>query len=255
MSKTLGGFLFVKDGVKYDYCFEETIMCLLQFCDKVSCLVIEGEDETVERVKNIEILNPEKLLITILPESQWEETKGLGKLKLSYFQNIAASFLDTDYQFLLQADEIVHEDSYKYIRQAMEWGIDGFLCTRINLWKSPYLQLNVPQERKPCSTQVIRLTKKGYVTYDDGENIDCLSVPDLLPFIRIYHVGFVRKREVMKSKVSNMQKVVFEMENHDNKLDLEEIFNPDLWFTPEIDLEPIKEPLPALIQRWAAERS
>lgn len=254
MSKTLGGFMFVKSGITYDYCFEESILSMLEFCDEVSVLVIDSEDNTVSVVHQLSEEHP-KLKVDTLPESAWDEQKGTGKLKLSYFQNLAAKNLTTDYQFLLQADEILHEDSYQFIRAAMDIGQDGYLCSRINLWKTPYLQLNVPQDRKPCSTEVIRLTKCGYETYDDGENIAAPTSPDFTQFIRIYHMGFVRRKEVMKSKIINMQCNAFEMENYDHKLDMGDIFNPDLWFNPETDLIPIAESLPLLIQNWAEDRA
>lgn len=66
-------------------------------------------------------------------------------------------------------------------------------------------------------------------------------------------MGFVRKREVMKAKVINMQEGVFEMANHDIKLDRSDIFQPELWFDDN-DLKLIDEPLPLLIQNWAKER-
>ena len=67
-------------------------------------------------------------------------------------------------------------------------------------------------------------------------------------------MGFVRKREVMRGKIINMQVDVFGMEHYDSKLDESELFNPDLWFDPKTDLKPIDEPLPAIIQNWAKER-
>jgi hypothetical protein len=69
----------------------------------------------------------------------------------------------------------------------------------------------------------------------------------------MYHMGFVRDRSIMKAKVINMQEGVFEMGSHDIKLDVSDIFQPELWFGKE-DLKPIDEPLPALIKDWAKKR-
>jgi hypothetical protein len=250
---TLGGSIFVRNGVKYDYCFKESILSLLEFCDKVSCVIVDGEDETVDIVKELGASN-NKLIITHLPQSEWDLQQGKAQSKLCYFTDIAISKLDTDYNFYQQADEILHEKSYDKVRKVIETNEPAYFCTRINLWGSPYLQLNVPQHRKPCSSEIIRIAKTEFRSYGDAES---LAVPtadySCVNDIRMYHMGFVRKRDVMKSKVINMQIGVFEMENYDDKLNGSDVFIPERWFTKE-DLKPIDEPLPTIIKEWAKER-
>lgn len=250
---TLGGSIFVRNGVMYDYCFKESILSLLEFCDRVSCVVVEGEDETETIVRQLESEN-KKLIVTYLPQQEWDNQQGKAQSKLCYFTDIAISKLDTDYNFYQQADEILHENSYSKVREVIESNAPAYFCSRINLWKSPYLRLDVPQNRKPCSTEIIRLAKTEYRSYGDAES---LAVPtadeSCVNDIKMYHMGFVRKREVMKAKVINMQEGVFEMANHDIKLDGSDIFQPELWFDDN-DLKLIDEPLPLLIQNWAKER-
>ena len=253
MSNKLAGTLLVYNGNRYDYCFKEAIQCLLEFCDKV-IVVAGGEDGTFHDCVFMFAPNDEKLEVIKISKEQWEEQK--GKEKLNYFSNIAikrAEELGYEYQFNLQSDEIIHEKSYPEIRKAIETGSEGYMCNRINLWASPYMQLDVPQERKPCSTSIIRLTKTKYRSVDDAENIEVPIVDTYFESgIRIYHMGFVRKQEVMKDKIKNMQVNVFGMD-YDKKLDQCEIFNPYLWFSKE-DLKPIDEPLPKIIKNWAADR-
>ena len=250
---TLGGSIFVRNGVMYDYCFKESILSLLEFCDKVSCVVVEGEDETETIVQKLESEN-KNLIVTYLPQQEWDNQQGKAQSKLCYFTDVAISKLDTDYNFYQQADEILHENSYSKVREVIESNAPAYFCSRINLWKSPYLRLDVPQNRKPCSTEIIRLAKTEYRSYGDAES---LAVPtadeSCVNDIKMYHMGFVRKREVMKAKVINMQEGVFEMANHDIKLDGSDIFQPELWFDDN-DLKLIDEPLPLLIQNWAKER-
>ena len=247
MSKTLGGFLFIKDGIKFDYNFKETIECLLEFCDEVVCIDVGSTDETAQVIRGIK---DNKLIKIFLPGSKWEEIH--GREKLAHFQNMAAEFLSTDYQFLLQADEVVDPSSYPAIRAAIETGKEGFMGTRINLWGSPGTYLTVPQNRMPCSPQVVRLTKVGYKTYDDGENIGCNPDMSLVDDIVIWHYGFVRKKEVMKAKIINMQESVFEID-HDPKLDGMEIFDSTKWFNGD-DLAAITRPHPPIMKQWVAAR-
>jgi len=247
MRKTIGGFLFIKDGIKYDYCFKETVESLLGFCDQVAVVDAGSTDGTVDVLLS---MDDPRLTVNFLTGVEWDTLQ--GKEKLSYFQDMAAKMLNTDYQFLCQADEIVSEDSHEAIIKAVELGHEGYMCTRINLWGTPYDQLNVPLNRMPCSPEVIRLTKKGYWSYDDGENISAPASFQFVNDIRIFHMGFVRKRSVMKDKIINMQEGVFQV-SHDSKLDGMEIFDPYAWFSKE-ELKPITESLPRVIQAWALER-
>ncbi len=242
----LAGTLFVYNGNKFDYCFKESIQCLLEFCDYV-IVAAGGDDNTLNDVLEIK---SDKLKVIEITQSHWDSQH--GKEKLNYFTNICiteAEKLGYEYQFNLQADEILHEKSYSEIREAIETVSDGYMCTRINLWQSPYLQLNVPQERKPCNTSVIRLAKTKFLSVDDAENI---GVPFVNYFfeneIQIWHYGFVRKKEVMKSKIINMQEVVF-LTDHDKKLDNSDIFDSTLWFSGS-DLKIIDYPHPKIMKEW-----
>lgn len=250
MKKTLGGFGFIREGVKYDYCFEQSIISLCECCDKVVfVMVMAPADKTLDKL--LALVKYTNFDFICLPSEIW--TKMHGKEKIAKIQNIATMLLDTDYQFLLQGDEVIHPDSYGAIREAMETDGNGFLCERVNLWGSPNTKLVVPQERQPCSIYVNRLTKRQFWCYDDGESIASPTVLDFANRIKIIHYGFVRKREVMKAKIINMQEGVFAMGHHDPKLDGTDIFDPTLWFSGD-DLAPIDFEHPTIMKKWVEER-
>lgn len=240
--KTLGGSLFVYNGEKMDYCFRESIQNLLEFCDQVSVVTFTDD---------IPVSDP-RLVVKVLPVDQWNDFKGKGKLP--HFADIARDGLKTDWHFCLQADEIVHEDSFPVIRRAIEQeDVEAFLVTRHNLWGSPYTMLNVPQNRKPCSTEVIRLAKTQYDSYGDAESqrVPSLSV-EFVRDIEIFHMGFVRDRKKMVEKVKYMQDEVFQIA-HDTRVDNCEEFEP--WrFFQQSDVIPIRKQLPKVIQQWAEAR-
>lgn len=248
--KTLGGCFWVKDGEKYDYCYKETLKCLQQLCDKVVVVEIGSTDGTAEA---LDTLSDEKTTIIHLPEIMWEMAK--TRWKISYFQNIASGLLDTDYYFLCQADEIVSDYSHDTIRKAMETGKEGFAVTRYNLWgKTCNTMLNVPQERKPCSTRVMRLSKPNYFSWEDGENIAINPCSDeFVNDIKIFHYGFVRKKEIMPYKIENMLVNIFGHGETDKKAPVGQDFNPDLFFGEE-DLIPIPEPHPKIMEEWLKTR-
>jgi hypothetical protein len=250
MSKTLGGTLFIRNGIKYDYCFIEALRCLQEFCDKVVVYEVGSDDNTNMAIR---AYLDGKTTIIHRPNSWWQQLdEEYGKEKLSICTNHAIEELDTDYVFNLQGDEIVDPKSYSWIRKAVDEGAEGYLCKRINLWKDPYHQLNVPHHRKPCSTEILRLAKTCYRAYDDAESIAAPCESKYVDLIKIWHMGFVRKREIHPAKIREMQGNIFKC-GVDAKLDGMEVFDSTKWFTDE-DLIPIEDELPPLIQQWAKGR-
>lgn len=251
MSKKIAGVIFFHNAESLDYCYKESIQCLLECTDHVYVVDAGSDDGTAEIVMQ---MDDERLTLILFSKSDWDAQ--VGREKLSFFTNKGIEWAEKDgyeYVFNIQADEILAERSYEELRKAIESGVDGYLMKRINLWASPYLQLNVAHDRKPCSTEIVRLAKSCYRSYDDAESIGC-PVADsyFLNGLRIYHMGFVRKREIHPTKIRTMQKDIF-LTNPDAKLEGMEVFNPWAWFSKD-DLIPIDEPLPKLIQQWAKER-
>lgn len=253
---TVCGVQIVRNGIMYDYCFKESILSMLECCDHVVVAYVDSEDGTLDILTELVDNNSEKMTLMMLTNDDWNFYQ--DKYRLSYVTNAAVQMADKmgfTYVLSVQADEIIHEDSYEAIRHIVaKADHDAYMCTRINLWKTPYLELDVPEHRLPCSRYVIRLAKAGFRTYDDAESFSAPATFDYFDNIIIFHMGFVRKKEVMKDKIINMQCNVFGMADYDKKLDKCDVFNPDLWFDPKKDLCPIEMPLPKLIKRWAKER-
>ena len=246
---TLGAALFVYNGEKFDYCYKESIKCLIDLADKVCVCVIRSEDGTLEEVKKFE---SDKVKVIVLDDTMWHLLS--GRERLSHFSNIAISNLDTDWIYYGQADEVTDESSFPYIRQAMFTKAEGFMCKRVNLWRTPYEELIA--NNQPCSTEVIRLgrNKPTFRCVDDAES--CRVNPVDFSFtekILIWHVGFVRDHKIMKAKVVHMLENVFQFPDHDKKLDLADVYRPMDYFT-EADLRPIQRPLSKYLTEWAEER-
>ncbi len=247
--KTLGGAAFVYNGIKFDYCFRETIKSLQELCDQVCICVVKSDDGTEHEVKR---LIDDRTKVIVIDEDLWLNTK--GKEKLSYFSNIAIANLQTSHVYYAQMDECTHQDSFPFIRQAIETDAEAWMCTRYNLWRDNFSMLNVQGNRNPCSPQVIRLAKNSYRCIGDAESLGAIASFEFVNKIEIFHVGFTRRRDVMKSKVVHMQTKVFDMADYDKRLDAHEQFEPMAYFEPH-ELMPIPKPLPKFVQKWAAERT
>lgn len=246
--KTLGGVLFIYNGRSMDYNFIETAKCLIEFCDQVVLLDAGSNDGTAEELD--QFADIPKVTVVKVDRSEW--LKQQGKEKLSYFTNLAKSFLTTDYYINIQGDEILHESCYDAVRKAIATGYEAFVVKRINLWKDCNHQLDVPQNRKPCSTEIIRIAKLNYNSVDDAESIGAPAVNIFVNDIMIVHYGFVRNREAMVKKVRHMQGDVFKMDV-DSKLDGMKEFDWSAWFSEE-DLKPIDFVHPKLMQEWILDR-
>lgn len=256
--RTLGGSNFVWNGIRQDYNFIETLECLYALCDEIS-IAAGGDDGTWEEVYKWALLHSDRRIhLYRISEGEWRSQ--VGREKLSYFSNIAIGLLTTEWNLYLQSDEILHEDSFDNVRQAIEmadeYGVQAYFCRRLNLWKTPYHMLNVSQERKPCSTEVIRLARSIYRCVDDAESLGVphVHIPGGIDNILIYHMGFVRDPVKHLVKIAHMQKEVFLWGDYDEKAKNCDRLEPDRWFDPEKDLIPIPRPLPKYIQKWAEER-
>ena len=255
MSKTLGGATFAWNAISQDYSIIECLECIYELCDEV-CVVFGGNDGTVDLI-NKWILSKaygKNIYYLVISQAEWDAQQ--GREKLSYFSNIAIANLETDYFFYLQADEILHEDSFQYVREAIEQDQEGFYCRRINLWSCPYTALNVPHHRKPVSTEVLRLAKKQYQCVDDAESVFAPNPnTDYLDKIRIYHVGFVRDKHKHLVKIKHIQEDIFLFGEADKRIhDCVDGFDPWKFGFGIKDVEPITEKLPKFIQQWASER-
>lgn len=244
---TLGGTLMVRNAIQYDYCVVEAINSLKELCDEIVVVNVGSDDGTAELLWDLVDV---KTTVIELSKKEWDDFK--GREKLAHFTNVAIGCLTTDYNFNLQADEIIHENCFPAIRKAIETGKEAFYCSRINLWRDCNSYINVEPERQPCSTQIIRLAKSKYKSVDDGESIAASADPSFVNDIRIYHMGFVRSRSVMKAKIIHLQEGVFGIP-HDPKLDKSVIFDSELWFSGN-ELSPITEELPKYIKTWAISR-
>lgn len=249
---TLGGSLFIRNAIQWDYNVCESIECLLELCDEVFVCDAGSDDGTLSMILERFSEHPKFFFLALSP-SEWEEQK--GSQKLAYFTNKAIEYLTTDWNINLQADEIIHESSFPWIRQAINEGKhESYLCKRINLWGDCNHYVDVPQERKPCSDVVLRLAKTKYRSAGDAESLETPECSDkYIENIRIFHYGFVRKKEVMKGKIINMQEGVFAMDSHDSKLDNMQVFDSTAWFKGD-DLKPLTEPHPKYISEWIKTR-
>jgi hypothetical protein len=111
---SISGFSFVRNGVKFDYPFCESILSILPLVDEFVIVVGKSEDETLEKVRSID---SDKIKIV---ETVWEESLREGGKILAQQTNVALENITGDWGFYLQADEVVHENDLPKIKDACE---------------------------------------------------------------------------------------------------------------------------------------
>lgn len=250
----LGGATFAWNAIKQDYNIIETLECLYELCDEVS-VSFGGDDGTgllIHEWIREKRWDSKVIHAVYISKEEWDSQ--VGREKLSYFSNIAIDMLSTDWNFYLQADEIIHEDSFPFIRSAINQpNVDAYMVRRLNLWRDPYHVLEVPQDRKPVSTEVFRLAKSHFRCVDDAESLGVsgnVGVFGDIDNIQIWHMGFIRDRKKHLEKIRHMQTEVFLWGDYDEKAKNCDQFEPDRWFDPDKDLVKIPKPLPKFIQQW-----
>lgn len=241
---TLGGVQFIYNAIECDYPVVESLTALKDCCDQVVVVDAGSTDGTQALLYN--------LGVDVLYLDEWD--KHQGRQKLSYFTNRAIELLNTDWFISVQADEILSEHSFDNIRAAIQYdNVDSYVCKRWNLWRDPLSYLELEQNRKPCSDEVIRLARSYARAYDDAEQIAAKNthVFGKPENIEIFHVGFIRNPVKHVIKARRMLVDVFGL-GMDSRIG--DKFDPDKFPFTGKDIQPLPGPLPKYIKDWCVER-
>ncbi|MBK5271583.1 MAG: glycosyltransferase family 2 protein, partial [Bacteroidia bacterium] len=124
----ISGFSFVKNAIKYGYPVAESIRSILPVVDEMIICLGDSEDETD---KLIESIGSDKIKII---RSVWDSSvrEGGRVLAMETDKAMDATATDSDWLFYIQADEVLHEQYYSTIVNAMERyrnneGVEGLL--------------------------------------------------------------------------------------------------------------------------------
>lgn len=203
---TLGGSIFTHNAIEFDYCVEESLASLCAICDEVVVLDAQSNDGTQDKL--LECATRHRNLKVFL-NGKWECASNYARLAI--LANEARDYLKTSWHFMLQADEVIHENSFPAIRKAISMNaFTSFMVRRINLFGdlNHYLGFDIPQERKPCSDVVLRLGVKSLNAVGDAESLQDdpkTNSQEFIDKINIFHYGMVRRDVNFIEKIISMQ--------------------------------------------------
>ncbi len=189
----VSGFTFVRNAIKYDYPVLESILSLLPLVDELVVCLGYSEDGTASLIENIG--NPKIKIV----HSVWDETLREGGKVLAVETDKALDAVATkaDWCIYLQADEIIHEEDYPAIRQAMlqhknNLSVEGILFDYIHFYGS----YDFVGDSRRWYRHEIRIIRPGMGirSYRDAQgfrrNNQLLRVKKC--HARIFHYGWVK---------------------------------------------------------------
>lgn len=204
----ISGFTFIRNGVKFDYPFEESLRSLLPLVDELVILVGKGEDSTLEKVR---ALGDPKLKIF---ETVWDDSLRQGGAILAQQTNLAMEKCEGEWGIYLQADEVLHEEDYPAIRAAIaaaDDAVDGIVFHYVHFYGDFFVVNRNPSAYRR-EVRAVRLNR-GVVSWKDaqgfrkkvGNSYEKLRVAPAAA--RIFHYGWVRPPQVMQKKTEAMDKL------------------------------------------------
>lgn len=212
------GFTIVRNAIKYDYPVLESIASILPACDEVLVSVGKSDDDTLNLIKGI--ASPK---IKIM-ETVWDDSLRKGGLRLALETNKAMDAItpDADWLFYIQADEVLHEDGVKALRDTMEKykndkRVEGLVLNYKHFYGSysyvvePYAHWYNHEVRVVRNDKKIRSFRdaQGFRKYDTetptheqlmdgGVKLNVKGVNATM-----YHYGWVKNPNIQKAKRDN----------------------------------------------------
>ena len=129
MKGSLGIYQFIRNGDYFDYPWRESLLSVIPIADQISVVECNSDmDNTYEELIEFrdEFSTIEKFKII---RQDWVK----DYRELSSRANYASLFLNTDFKWQLQADEVLHENQYDYIRNFLStvYNQTTFTCIKI----------------------------------------------------------------------------------------------------------------------------
>lgn len=195
----ISGFSFVRNAVRFDYPFLESISSILPLCDEFVVAVGKSDDDTLLRLQS---LRSPKLKII---ETVWDDSQRKGGTILSQQTNLALDNASGDWAFYLQADEVVHENDLPAIAAALrryqsDRAVEGILFS----YKHFYGGYNYLGHSRRWYRREVRVVKTGIGVRSWGDaqgfRIQKRKLHVKPIDASIYHYGWVRSPRTQQTK-------------------------------------------------------
>ena len=226
----ISGFTFIRNGEKLGYPFIASIKSILPIVDEFIIALGRGEDNTEEMIK---ALNEPKIRII---NTVWNENMKVKGYVYGQQKMIAQFACTGDWAFYLEADEVIHEDDYGKIIEAMKKYKDNDRVEALAFdYYHFYGNMNTFMDSAKWYKTEARIIKTSVRTYaPDGLYWHVLDKKSRkkarYPYAvrtgaKMYHYGWVRPENQVKIKVNavskywnNTKEIEFDYGNIDQKI-------------------------------------
>lgn len=199
------GIAFIKNGIKFDFPFKESLLSMAPLVDKIFVNVGIGDDGTLEQVRKI----PKVEII----EVDWDDRRSDAGHILSDMTNIAIKKMreeinDPDaWAVYLQSDEVLHEDDLELIKDDIEKahkaGADVLRMRYMHFWqKNERIAVGkrwYPQEIRAFKVQTPIVSHGDAQTFENWEKAYESDA-------HIWHYGHVRDEKAYRAKLNQMSR-------------------------------------------------
>lgn len=248
----LGGSVVIRNGNELDFCWRECIQSLLPVCDVVSVCDGESTDGTQEEIRDWMTREP-KLSLCVYP---WPDPVGDADFFVKWI-NYAREHVKADYQFQMDADEALSEESYdEVLKLKQREGRFSVICDRLNFWRD---SKHLIPDGQCCGHKVIRIAPQNMWLASDGQHPLGWEAPQIAieSSIKIFHYGFLRKREAFFKKEKLLQKMFFN--NWDQRLEAAQKHEGNWMEMPDVtgwerQLKDYSGNHPQVAREWLKER-
>src|SRR5512138_139155 len=205
----VSGFTFLRNGTLLGYPYLESLRSLLPLVDELVVNVGRGEDDTLDRVRDLARAEPR---IRVL-ETVWNERMEQRGFVYAQQKMIAQYACTGDWAFYLEGDEVLHEDDLPAIRAALE---RHHADAHVEALAFDYLHFYGTAKQRAVSPawyrrelRVIRNTIRSYAP--DGQYWVVMDhrrsgryPRAALAHARVFHYGYISNRVRMAEKARQM---------------------------------------------------
>lgn len=197
-------FTLLRNGIKYDYPYRESLQCLCDLSEKVYLALGKSEDGTEHSLasyRNLEIL-----------PTVWDENLRKSGLILSQQTNLALNALRKQekdgWALYLQADEIFDDAEFELLKQdlnkAQAQGCDAIFFRYLHFWRT-FDQIGFQKRWYPQEIRAVRLGNPAIESFGDAQGFRGQKKV-FYSDVSVFHYGHVREESAYKNKLKDFNR-------------------------------------------------
>jgi glycosyltransferase involved in cell wall biosynthesis len=208
----ISGFTIVRNGLRMDYPFVESICSLLPLVDEMVVAVGDSNDGTENTLEDLRARYPHKLRLIASP---WDPANLSQGLELARQTNIALEACSHNICFYLQADEVLLDSEYERLRLDLsrfeqDEEVDALLLNWVHFYGGYYTVIH----SKRWYRREIRVLKKdrGFRSFGDAQSFRLWNELEgtlhksraALSQAHVFHYGWAKEETLMKAKFAEL---------------------------------------------------